>query len=186
MPGGRADRNQESQSMLDFPHRTARLHGAAPPHDNHKERDVNAQDNKRIVMEGFRLFQGGDIPNMMALVHDDAEWLGPDAESVPFAGSFHGKAEVARFFAELGRSVQPMRFVVNDVVAENDKVVVIGEATWLVKSTGRSYEVPWVNVFTMRDDKIIRVEAFHDTAPAERAFRPDRPDLAAAANALRH
>ena len=147
---------------------------------------MDAQENKRIVMEGFRLFQSGDIPNMMALVHDDAEWLGPEAEAVPFGGSFHGKPEVARFFAELGGSLQAMRFVVNDVVAENDKVVVIGEATWLVKSTGRTYDIPWVNVFTLRDGKILRVEAYHDTAPAERAFRPDRPDQMAAATALRH
>ena len=67
-----------------------------------------------------------------------------------------------------------------------DKVVVIGEATWLVKSTGRTYDIPWVNVFTLRDGKILRVEAYHDTAPAERAFRPDRPDQMAAATALRH
>jgi hypothetical protein len=147
---------------------------------------MDAQENKRIVMEGFRLFQSGDIPNMMALVHDDAEWLGPEAEAVPFAGSFHGKPEVARFFSELGGSLQAMRFVVNDVVAENDKVVVIGEAVWLVKSTGRTYDIPWVNVFTLRDGKILRVEAYHDTAPAERAFRPDRPGQMAAATALRH
>ncbi|WP_075794455.1 nuclear transport factor 2 family protein [Massilia putida] len=147
---------------------------------------MDAQDNKRIVMEGYRLFQNGDIPAMMAYAHDDAVWIGPDAEALPFAGSFHGKAEVARFFSELGAAMQPTRFVIKDVIAENDKVVVLGEATWLVKSTGRSYDSPWVHVFTMRDGKFVRVEALFDTAPAERAFRPDRPDQMAAAMALRH
>ena len=147
---------------------------------------MDAQDNKRIIMNGLRLFQQGDIAQMLTHFHDDAEWISPDAEAVPFAGSYHGKAEVARFFSELGASVQPMRFIVHDIVAENDKVVVIGEATWLVKSNGRSFDVPWANVFTMRDGKVIRTEAYHDSAPAERAFRPDRPDQLASATALRH
>jgi ketosteroid isomerase-like protein len=147
---------------------------------------MDAQDNKRIVMEGYRLFQSGDIPKMLTYVHDDADWISPDAEGVPFAGSFHGKSEVARFFSELGAALQPMRFVVNDVIAENDKVVVTGDATWLVKSTGLTYDNPWVHVFTLRDGKFIRTQAYYDTMPAERAFHPNRPDLQAAANALRH
>jgi hypothetical protein len=147
---------------------------------------MDAQDNKRIVTEGYRLFQNGDIAGMMAYASDDAEWIGSDAEAVPFAGSFHGKAEVARFFAELGAAMQPTRFVIKDVIAENDKVAVLGEATWMVKSTGRDYDSTWVHVFTIRDGKFTRVEALYDTAAAERAFRPDRPDLQAAATALRH
>jgi hypothetical protein len=147
---------------------------------------MDAQQNKRIIMEGLQLFQKGDIQQMLNHFHDDAEWMSPDAEAVPFAGNFHGKQEVARFFAELGGSLEPMRFDVHDIVAENDKVVVIGEATWRVKATGRTYENPWVNVFTLRDGKVIRTHAYFDTAPAERAFRPDRPDQLAAATALRH
>jgi hypothetical protein len=147
---------------------------------------MDAQQNKQLVMDGYRLFQNGDIPGMLAYADDDAAWISPDAEAIPFAGSFHGKAEVARFFSELVAAMQPTRFVIKDVIAENDKVVVLGEATWLVKSTGRTYDSPWVHVFTMRDGKFIRVEALYDTAPAERAFRPDRPDQMAAATALRH
>jgi len=147
---------------------------------------MDAQDNKRIVMEGYRLFQSGDIAQLLTHVHDDAEWISPDAEGVPFAGSFRGKSEVARFFSEVGAALQPMRFVLLDVVAENDKVVVTGEATWLVKSTGLTYDNPWVNVFTLCDGKVIRTQAYYDTMPAERAFHPSRPDVQAAANALRH
>ncbi|SDE02124.1 hypothetical protein SAMN05428966_106379 [Massilia sp. PDC64] len=147
---------------------------------------MDAQGNKQLVMEGYRLFQNGDIPGMLAYAHDDAAWIAPDAEAVPFAGSFHGKAEVGRFFSELLKAMQPTRFVIKDVIAENDKVVVLGEAMWLVRSTGRSYDSQWVHVFTMRDGKFIRVDSLYDTASAEHAFRPDRPDVMAAATALRH
>ena len=85
-----------------------------------------------------------------------------------------------------GAALHPVRFVVLDAVAENDKVVVMGEATWLVRSTGLTYDNPWVNVFTLRDGKVIRTQAYYDTMPAERAFHPNRPDLQASATALRH
>jgi len=147
---------------------------------------MDAQENKRIIMGGIELFQKGDIEQMLTRFHNDAEWISPDAEAVPFAGSFHGKQEVARFFSEVGAALQPMRFDVRDIVAENDKVVVIGHAQWLVKSTGRTYDNPWVNVFTLRDGMVIRTEAYYDPTAAEQAFRPDRPDLQASATALRH
>ena len=147
---------------------------------------MDMEENKRLVMEGYRLFQAGDITQLLTYFHDDAEWIAPEAEAIPFAGSFHGKAEVARFFSELGAAVEPTRFDIRDVIAENDKVVVTGEATWRVKANGLSYDNPWVDVFTLRDGKVIRIEAYFDTAPAERAFHPDRPDLGAAATELRH
>jgi len=147
---------------------------------------MDAQENKRIIMDGLQLFRQGDIGRMLGHFHDDCEWIGPEADSVPFAGCFRGKADVGRFFAAMGASMEPLRFDVHDVVAENDKVVVIGEAEWRVKSTGRTYTNPWVNVFTLRDGKIVRTDAYYDSMPAERAFRPDRPDLLAAATALRH
>ena len=147
---------------------------------------MDAQQNKQLVMDGYRLFQSGDIPGMMAYADDDAAWIGADAESVPFAGSFHGKAEVGRFFSELLKTMQPTRFVIKDVIAENDKVVVLGEATWLVRSTGRTYDSQWVHVFTMRDGKVTRFEAHADTAAGERAFRSDQPAQPSMTSQLHH
>lgn len=147
---------------------------------------MDTQQNKQLVMEGYRLFQSGDIRKLMDLYHDSAEWIGPESEFIPFAGTFHGKAGIGQFFALLEGSVQALRFEPQQFIAEADTVVVSGNATWLARQTGRSYDSPWVHVFTLRDGKVARVEAYYDTAPAERAFRPDRPDQAAAATSLRH
>lgn len=65
-------------------------------------------------------------------------------------------------------------------------MVVAGEASWLAKPTGRSFDSPWVHVLTLRDGKIARFEAYNDTAPAERAFRADQPAEASAAALLHH
>ena len=147
---------------------------------------MNAQDNKRIVTEGYQLFQAGDIPHLLERYHDDALWIEPDAEYVPFAGRHNGKEEIARFFRTLDAEAQALRFEPKEFIAEGDKVVVIGEATWLCKQTGRSYDSPWVHVFTLRDGKVARFESFQDTAAGERAFRPDQPGQTGAGAPMHH
>ena len=62
----------------------------------------------------------------------------------------------------------------------------MGDANWLAKLTGRSFDSPWVHVLTIQDGKIARFEAYNDTAPAERAFCPDPPAEPAAAAPLQH
>ena len=134
---------------------------------------MDAQQNKQLVQEAYRMFQRGDIPGILDRCTDDAEWTSPESEYVPFAGSFHGRQGVAEFFSKLDASTQAIRFEPREFIAEGDKVVVLGHATWHVKSTGRELDTPWVHVFTMRDGKMSRFEAFADTAAAERAFRSE-------------
>jgi ketosteroid isomerase-like protein len=131
---------------------------------------MSAQSNKQLVIEGYQLFQSGQIGELLARYHDDAEWIGPDLESVPFSGAFRGKTEIAQFFTTLDSSVQASRFEPTRFVAEDDTVVVTGLATWLAKPTGRSYDSPWVHVFTLRDGKVARFESYYDTSATKNAF----------------
>lgn len=147
---------------------------------------MNAAENKTLVMEGYRQFQSGDIQHLLDRYHDDAEWIGPESDLVPFAGKFHGKQGIAQFFERLGASVQARRFQPLQMIAEGDKVVVTGEADWMAKTTGRSYDSAWVHVFTLRDGKIARFESYYDTAAAERAFHPELFTQASVAAPLHH
>jgi ketosteroid isomerase-like protein len=136
---------------------------------------MNAQDNKKLVIEGYRLFQAGDIRALLDRYHDNAEWVGPESEHLPYAGSYHGKQGIAQFFANLDSTAQALQFEPQQFIAEGDKVVVTGISTWLAKSTGRTYDSPWVHVFTIRDNKVAHFHAYWDTAPAERALSPSLP-----------
>ncbi|NNG24726.1 nuclear transport factor 2 family protein [Telluria aromaticivorans] len=143
---------------------------------------MTIQENKRLVMEAYELFKKGDIPSLLERYRDDAEWIGPDSDIVPFAGTYHGKAGIAQFFQKLGESSQATRFEVRDCIAEGDKVVVIGEASWLVKATGHSYDVPWTHVITLRDGKVASFETIYDPTTAEKAFGADTGAQPAAAS----
>lgn len=147
---------------------------------------MGIQENKKLVMDGYRLFQTGDIRNLLDRYHDDAEWVGPDSEFVPFAGRYHGKAEIAQFFHKLEQAVMPVRFEPKQFIAEGDMVVVTGEASWLARQTGLAYDSPWVHVFTLRDGKVERFQSYYDTAASERALHVDQPGQAATAAQLHH
>eukprot|EP01032_Pedospumella_encystans_P000322 gene322-361_t len=90
---------------------------------------MDVQENKILVMEGYRLFQNGDIASLLERYHDDAEWIGPDSEFVPFAGSYHGKAEIAQFFQKLDQAVNPIRFEPKQFIAEGDTVAASATTT---------------------------------------------------------
>lgn len=147
---------------------------------------MDAQENKRQVIEGYQMYQSGDIGRLLDKYNDDAEWIGPDSDTLPFAGCFRGKAEIAQFFAKLASASEAVSFAPRHFIAEGDMVVAVGDSTWRAISTGRTYDTPWVHVFTMRDGKVVRLETFYDTAPAARAFCPDPASAAASGSALHH
>jgi ketosteroid isomerase-like protein len=147
---------------------------------------MDIQKNKEMIKEGYRLFQAGDIGNLLDRYHDDAEWAGPENEFVPFAGNFHGKGGIAQFFTKLNATVQATRFEPQQFIAEGDKVVVTGVASWRARTTGRSYDSGWVHVFTVSGGKVARFESYFDTAAVERALYVEQPGQASAATHLHH
>ena len=140
---------------------------------------MSAEDLKKLISDGYKLFQAGDISTLLDRYHDDAEWIGPDSDYVPYAGSYHGKQGIAEFFSTLGKTVQATHFEPRRMVAECDTVVVTGESSWIVRSNGLSYNNPFVHVFKIRDGKVQSMRAYWDTSPAEHALHPTPAELAA-------
>jgi ketosteroid isomerase-like protein len=133
---------------------------------------MNAEENKKLVMQGYEMFASKDIQGIVDMCADDVELSSGEIENVPFSGSFRGKAGVAEFFTKLGQSVDIRLFRPDTVVAENDTVVVCGTSQAEVRATGRAYDDRWVHVFTLRDGKTARMEQHHDSATIQAAFKP--------------
>ncbi|WP_151447499.1 nuclear transport factor 2 family protein [Lacisediminimonas profundi] len=132
---------------------------------------MSSEENKQLVLQGYRLFQQQDIEGLMALYDDTIEWIGFDNPNVPFAGSYYGKDEVQQFFRDLGRSMTPVRFEPRELIAEGDKVVALGHAVWKLNTGGQELETDWVHVFTLRDGKVCRFQRLDDGVQADQAFR---------------
>ncbi len=133
---------------------------------------MDIQQNKELVSRGYQAFQSGNIEELLQLFADDIEWMGNDIDNVPFSRDYHGKQDVAQFFAQLNQAQEAQRFEPREMIAEGDRVVVTGYAKWNVRATGKSYEYPWVHLFTLRDGKVTRFEQFFDTAATRDAYMP--------------
>jgi ketosteroid isomerase-like protein len=138
---------------------------------------MDSQQNKQLVMQGYQMYQAGNIDGLLQLFEDDIEWIGMPTESVPFSGTYHGKQGVAQFFVDMDQALEVQEFTPQQFIAEDDKVVVVGKGKWSVKTTGQSYESPWVHVFTVRDGKIALFQQFSDTAATRDAFGARTPRM---------
>ena len=133
---------------------------------------MDTSQTKQVVMQAYQCYQAHDIKGILSLTDEKIEWIGPDSDTLPFAGQFHGKDQVAQFFSMLEQAQDVIEFAPQNFIAEGDKVAVTGNSRWAVKSTGLTYDSPWVHIFTIRDGKITRFEQHSHTAAAEAAYRP--------------
>lgn len=133
---------------------------------------MDTQKNKQLIMQCYQLYKDKNIKGLLNLFHDDIEWIANDSDDIPFAGSFHGKDQVAQFFTMLDQAQDIIEFEPRDFIAEGDKVVATGISRWHVKSTGLTYDNPWSHLFTIRDGKVARLQQYNHTAAAEAAYRP--------------
>lgn len=130
-----------------------------------------ANANTELVQSGYEKFGSGDIAGLLELFSDDIEWRTPTIENAPYTGERSGKAGASEFFKLLNASEEITRFEPLEFIAQNDRVVVLGEAEATVRSTGKKYETEWIHVFGVHDGKITEFQEFQDTASVARAFQ---------------
>jgi uncharacterized protein len=133
---------------------------------------MNANANLQAVQQIYDAFHQGDIDSILRALADDVEWHQPGPTDVlPWAGTRHGRAQVAQFFTAVGETLDLLQFEPREFLAQGDKVVVFGYEQALAKPTNRTFESEWVMVFTLRDGQVVRFRAYHDTAAMVIAFR---------------
>ena len=147
---------------------------------------MDTKQNKQLVMQAYEMYKNKDIKGILALQDEKVEWISPESDYIPFAGSYHGRDQVAQFFSKLEQAQDAIQFEPQTFIAEGDKVVVTGIASWHVKATGQTYDNPWAHIFTIRDGKIIRLQQYNHSAAAEAAFRSPQVAGMSQDTSLRH
>jgi uncharacterized protein len=132
---------------------------------------VKEQENTEAVKRLYAAFGRGDKATLVAGFADDVEWQIAGPAAVPICGSRHGREQVAQFFTVLTETLETQQFEPRQFIAQGDIVVVLGQERHRAKSTGRSYEGEWVQVFTLRDGRVVKYREYFDTAAALAAFR---------------
>jgi ketosteroid isomerase-like protein len=118
--------------------------------------------------------RGASVDNWMNLVADEVRWrtLGAAAAGDNFTQGCSSKAEVKRYFEELGTQWAMLGYTMEEFIAQGDRVVAVGNVSWRHRATGNAVHTPLVNVIRMRDGKIVDFMEFYDTAAAMAGTRP--------------
>jgi ketosteroid isomerase-like protein len=131
---------------------------------------MSTEENKRVVQTVFEMFGRGDVPGLLELITDDAEWAAPGPESVSYFGERSGREGALEFFKNLGSSVEFESFEPGDLIAEGDRVVALGSERGRVRSTGKVFDNRWALVFTIREGKVAGFRCYENTAAIAEAF----------------
>jgi len=137
--------------------------------------------DERLVMENvqrardtYAAFLRGDLDAVMRDMADDVEWVMPGPSDLPWAGTVRGRQALEAWFGTLAQGTDIQRFEPYQFISQGDTVVILIHAESVVRHNQRRYPNELAQVWTYRGGKIIRSQAFEDTAAAVAAYRGDK------------
>lgn len=116
----------------------------------------------------------GDIDGILAEVAEDVDWVSVATDgsaSVPWYGSYQGRAEVPRFFKEIASNVQISEFSPLSFTSNETDVMVALVWTITVNATGKNVTLPMQHWFRFADGKVAVVRTSEDSEQTAAAFQ---------------
>jgi uncharacterized protein len=132
--------------------------------------------NVELVRRLFADFEAGAIDAVFATFDPDIEWIEPLGYFAG-AGGVRGIAAVGEVFAAYPSTWTDFSLVPEDYLDAGDTVVVTGAQRGTSLATGKSFHGRFCNVWTLSAGKVVRFEAFADTALMWRALGAHPPEV---------
>ena len=124
-------------------------------------------ESRKIIREIYQAQANRNIEAVLALCDPAAEV--EQTELLPWGGHYSGHKGLLDFLTRLGAFVeslpQPMHFI-----EAGNRLAVTGRLRGRVKSNGNEFDLNMVHVWTVRDGKATRFEAYIDTPGMLRAL----------------
>ena len=114
---------------------------------------------KLVVAKMFKAFSSGDVEKFVATVSEDTVWIYHGTQIIP-AGTFEKKEGVRAFFTNIMERTEIINFEPLQYIVEDNVVVVVGKENQKVKRSGRELKQKWVQIYTVENDLIIKMEEF--------------------------
>ena len=112
-----------------------------------------------VVENMFAAFSSGDVEKFVATVSNDTVWVYHGTQIIP-KGTFEGKEGVRKFFNNILNSTEILAFEPQQYIVEENTVVVLGQEHQKVKRSGRELKQKWVQIYTVENGLITRMEEF--------------------------
>ena len=126
--------------------------------------------NAEIVKQCYASFTGGviDVAVVSGLFHPDIEWT--ESAGFPYAGTYHGaRAILEELGPRLAREWADWEATPDYLVADGDRVVVIGTYTATHRASGRTFRTRFAHSWELVAGLVVRYEQIVDTVPIANA-----------------
>ena len=117
---------------------------------------------KEVVDKMFAAFGKGDVEKFLETVSEDTVWIYHGTQVIP-KGIFEGKEGARTFITNILTQTEIISFEPQQFICEGNKVVVLGQEHQKVKKSGKELKQKWVQVYTIENHLISRMEEFATT-----------------------
>ena len=112
-----------------------------------------------IVEKMFTAVRSEDVEKFVTKVSDDTFWIYHGTQIIP-SGTFVKKEGVRAFMNNILERTEIISFEPHQYIVEGKMVVVLAEENQKAKRSGRELKQKWVQIYTVENDLITRMEEF--------------------------
>lgn len=119
--------------------------------------------SRAVVDRMFAAFNAKDLPAALATVSEDTLWIHHGSQRMPSV-RFEGKSGAEKFFGTSFTAMEIDYFRPLTFIEEGDKVVVLGEESYVMAGIEGKLSNKWVQVYTVTNGLISKMEEFATSA----------------------
>jgi ketosteroid isomerase-like protein len=124
---------------------------------------MTVHDNIAVVRTFTDGLRSGDIASCEALL-DEANVFS-EAPSLPFGGNYVGRDGFRAMLRDVGKTFR-VALDPPEIVEAGERVLVRVHGTFTSRATGRSLPVDCIDLYELRDGRIVRVDVFYKDSHA--------------------
>jgi len=114
---------------------------------------------KEVVDKMLSAFAAGDIDRIVETVSEDTVWIYHGTQVIP-KGEYRGKDGARKFFANILNGTEVIKFEPEQFIIQDKMVVILGNEHQRVKRSGKELKQKWVQIYTIENALIARMEEF--------------------------
>lgn len=121
---------------------------------------------RQIVDKMLKAFDAKDVAAVVDTFSDDAELIYHGTQVMP-AAKFKGKEGAKMFFDFNINALDVVFFTPNHFIEEENTLVILGNEHFIAKADGKHLKNAWVQVYTITEGLISKMEEFATSAQPE-------------------
>jgi ketosteroid isomerase-like protein len=134
--------------------------------------EKNIETAKKLL-EG--LSSGKDPDEIAAPFAEDLQFeIQGDDGVVPWVGRKRGRRALVDFVREIRLHTQPISFDVEDILASDERVAIVGALQTRIKATDRITKGQFAIILTFANDVVTRFQMLEDSFDVSKAARRER------------